>query len=264
MEKAYMIRNDGKAIPVTQHLYGNMDEVTETLFAGEWLYNNTNNSETKKAFINLVACYARFYEGLEDAQTLISDLCDVIGTYPYVYLTAGFVQAHSGEIEAAFDACASGGRSDIQVYSREVINELNQEFLRARYGGLYNTDKSSREMVFRVSSSGFNWYDIIWTFVYENKNLISSVTIVRDEESTGMSNEFYRAKDGSLYNQMPVDDFLTESGNPVIETSDPVRKLRLTGAPLSEMKNLPMNADRIKYRYNCIVQQENRLRTFWF
>lgn len=33
MYQAYMIRNDGEAIPVKIHVYGNPDEVEETIYA---------------------------------------------------------------------------------------------------------------------------------------------------------------------------------------------------------------------------------------
>lgn len=264
MEKAYMIRNDGKAFPVTQHLYGNMDEVTETLFAGEWLYDHTQNEQTKQDFIDLVAVYARFYEQLTITETLEEQLIAVIKSYPYRYLSAAFVSKHIDAIKKAFDMCElSVGNSMMQALSKIVIDELNQEFLRARYGGMYNTKASSREMVFRVSSNNFNWYNIIWQFVYDHKPVIDTVTIVRDEESTGVPNYFYHAKDGSEYNNYPVDDFIMEKGNPVIESKDPVRNLLLSGAPLSALKTLPMNKERIAYRVKCLLQQENRCRSFW-
>lgn len=38
---AWMLRRDGEAFPVIQHLYGSLDCVEETLYAGEWLYRHT-------------------------------------------------------------------------------------------------------------------------------------------------------------------------------------------------------------------------------
>ena len=265
MENAYMIRNDGNAIPVVQHLYGNIDEVTETLYAGEWLYEHTRYEKTKQLFINLIASYARFYEGLESSKSLISDLKAIITGYPYKYLSTGFVDAHAKEIQKAFDQLEmSSGKSLMQSQMQEIIDELNQEFLRARYGGLYNTKSSSREMVFRVSSTDFNWYNIIWQFVYDHEKVIDSVTIVRDEESTGVINGFYRSKSGQEYNQYPTQDFIMEKGSPVIETRDMVKDfLSRAVGPLSELKELPINADRIKYRLKALRCQENKDRRFY-
>ena len=56
---AWMIRNDGKAIPVSVHAYGNKDveDVEETIYASEWLYNNTNHDEIKSVIIEFIACW---------------------------------------------------------------------------------------------------------------------------------------------------------------------------------------------------------------
>lgn len=37
MNNAYMIRQDGKLIPVTVHIYGSTDDPEETLYAAEWM-----------------------------------------------------------------------------------------------------------------------------------------------------------------------------------------------------------------------------------
>ena len=39
---AWMLRQDGEAFPVIQHLYGSLECVEETLYAGEWLYKHTS------------------------------------------------------------------------------------------------------------------------------------------------------------------------------------------------------------------------------
>jgi hypothetical protein len=94
--------------------------------------------------------------------------------------------------------------------------------------------------------------------------MIDCVTIVRDEESTGVINGFYRAKDGRDYNRYPIDDFIMEKGNPVVETSDKVRfyLANATGSLLS-MKMLPLNSTRIDYRLKALRCQENKERVFY-
>ena len=106
--------------------------------------------------------------------------------------------------------------------------ELNQEFLRARYGGMYNTVVGSREMVFRVSSMGFNWFNIIWNFVENNKSKIDCVTICADEESTGREAYYYN-HNGTIFYRTPVDEFIMLSGNPIVEKlkKNPVYKIYL-------------------------------------
>ena len=58
MANAWMIRYDGKEIPVTVHIYGSTEDVEETLYASEWLYNNTTDSSVKEQIRSLVATYA--------------------------------------------------------------------------------------------------------------------------------------------------------------------------------------------------------------
>ena len=73
-------------------------------------------------------------------------------------------------------------------------------------------------MYFRVSSVGFNWFNIIWQFVYDHRNVIDYVTIVKDEESTGYKDYYYSHGD-TVYNHLPTKDFIEQSGNPYIEST---------------------------------------------
>ena len=45
---AWMLRQDGEAFPVIQHLYGSLECVEETLYAGEWLYKHTSIPTTQQ------------------------------------------------------------------------------------------------------------------------------------------------------------------------------------------------------------------------
>lgn len=56
----------------------------------------------------------------------------------------------------------------------EKVKKLNQKFLRVRYGGMYYTNTISKEMIFHISSIGFNWYNIIYKFV---KNALYQIEI---------------------------------------------------------------------------------------
>ena len=211
MEKAYMIRNDGKYIPITQHIYGskNIEDIDETLAAAEWLYKNTKNNSTKNLIIDFIVLYGKSL----NSDNIISAIIDDINNKPYKFLSENFIKSISDLIEENSKKDINYALNDLN----DLVNyELNQEFLRARYGGMYNTSNSSREMVFRISSIGFNWFNIIYEFVYNNRSQIDTVTIVRDEESTGMTNYYY--KHGSkVFNKLPIDEFITISGNPVVE-----------------------------------------------
>ena len=241
---AYMIRNDGKAIPCIQHIYGSDSVIDETLYASEWLYNNTQYSDTKAAIIQLIAVWGQSLPGSGD--TTIKIIRDMRNK-PYKVLSERFINTISNSVNKHADG-------DIDKLNKSVNLQLNQEFLRARYGGMYNTNSSSREMVFRISSVGFNWYNIIWEFVTKNKRYIDRVTIVRDEESTGTFG-YYKTNKGELYKEIPVSEFIAERGNPVIESSgniydiNGIDKIILnnlrSGSSIQFLENLNINQGRL-------------------
>lgn len=206
MYNAYMFRNDGKEIPVKVHPYGNPEDCLETLYASQWLYNNTAHKEVKDLVLTFIKTFA--YEELGATENIIGELEEWISNLPYIVLTKEFLD----KIPEVEDVPIG----NLDNLNKMVCLELNQEFMRARFGGLVNTSVGSREMVFRISSNNFNWFNIIFEFVYRNRNNIGTVTIVKDEEATGYENYFYK-HGGEVYNNMPVDDFIMQSGNPIIE-----------------------------------------------
>ena len=104
----------------------------------------------------------------------------------------------------------------IELYE-EVNDEFNNEFLRLRMGGLLYQERDG-SAYFRVSSNGFNWFNVIWKTVFDNKGVISDVTIVKDFQSgkTFRTDDYYIAK-GKKINRMPTEEFLTLPGNPIVE-----------------------------------------------
>ena len=206
MYNAYMIRNDGKEIPVKVHPYGNPKDVEETLYASQWLYRNTKHEDVKRTVLMLLRAFA--YEELGVTEGVLDELKEWIKTFKYVVLTEEFLD----EIPELDDIPLE----HLDELNTLVCHELNQEFLRARLGGYVNSSASSKEMVFRISSIGFDWFNIIYMFVHDHKRDIETVTIAKDEESTGYENYFYKHK-GNVFNQMPVNEFLELSGNPVVE-----------------------------------------------
>ena len=216
--KAFMIRNDGTIFPVKVHYYGNpsVEDAEETIYASEWLFNHTNHSSTKQIILEFlhswiyVLCDEKVLDASESE--LLTMFYDEIDDRNYKFLTKDFVQTNIKQIKNAKIFYDIDSFSNL---NRLINEELNQEFLRARYGGMYDSSTGSREMVFRISSANFNWFDIIWNFVYNNKNFIDTVTIVSDYESTGRK-QYYKEK-GIVFNQVPINDFLTLSGNPVFE-----------------------------------------------
>ena len=253
MYNACMISRKGRVYSVESHPYMDYDFIQMNLEAGLWFYEHTTNPDVKQAYIDLLAYYIKNEYGSVDA------LCSL--EIPSIDKIASFIQKHIKEITKAIENDTLSIKEILDV----LVKESNQEFMRVRYGGVYKTVSGVREIYFRISSFGFNWYNIIWEYVYTNKNQIDYVTIARDIASTG-SGEYYNGKNGE-YNNMPIEDFLSESGNPVIEWKDKlpsVRRHLALGGMLKDIENLPMNPDRAERELECIMEAENNRPRFYY
>ena len=206
---AWMLRRDGKAIQVPVHAYGDEEDSEYILMNAEWLYNNTSSNETKSDIINLLAVYAVNNDCID-----VSTFANYIIENDYLQIKVKFLEKISNNLEKAIDLTISGKNYDEEYFNKKVINDLNQEFCRVRAGGEYDSDGSLGDLYFRTSSSNFNWFDVIWEFVYNlyKQHKVKTVTIVRDKESTD--------EDKVYYNRMPVEEFITLSGHPYIESID--------------------------------------------
>ena len=85
---------------------------------------------------------------------------------------------------------------------------LNEEFTRTRYGGIYNTLRGNQDLYFRISTDNFEWINIFRNFIENFNRHIETVTVVRDEESTGDINTFYKTKSDEFINKMPLSKFM--------------------------------------------------------
>ena len=252
-----MIRRDGKAFAVDAHPYMDYDFVQMNLESGVWFYEHTLNSEFKQAYIDYIAYCAKEVFKFEELElNLLIGMLDA----QFAQKFKRFVKEYIGEIQRSFEESHWSKKYLLDI----LVKESNQEFLRERYGGVYKTAPGVREVYFRLSSTGFNWYYIIWQFVYENRDKIDDVTIVRDIASTG-SGEIYRGKHGK-YEHMSVEDFICESGNPVIEwekKNPSVRKHLALGGTIKGIKDLPINPLNAKKAYELLKDEENRFPQFW-
>lgn len=249
---AFMIRNDGVIFPVKVHPYGNEDVefIEETLASSEWLYYHTQHDTTKKLVCKLIKTWI-LNSNYDPYKSLLYNIQREIKNRPYKYLTTEFIESVISEIENEEPI------DSLETLNKLVCLELNQEFLRARYGGMYNTNPASREMVFRVSSAEFNWFDIIWKFVNDNKLVIDYVTICSDEESTGKESYYYNYKDHIFY-KIKTDEFIVLSGNPVIESTNrlsDVKYLLSKGHSLLE-SDRNKNYERIVFNHTLRREKE--------
>lgn len=126
-----------------------------------------------------------------------------------------------------------------QTKDDSLLSELNtltnNEFCRVRtsnykvpYGG------NNGQIYFRISSNnGFNWFDAIYNTVLKYDNL-DYVTVVKDAQAFKDVRDFdYYKIGGKEINQMPIEEFLTSPGNPILENKE---SLMEEGS--AEMENL--------------------------
>lgn len=195
---AWMLRNDGMAIPCIQHIYANVNELDETLYAAEWLYKNTTSEKARETVLRLILSYGLMLDGEMPVEALKKD----IRNKPYVFITEDFIDSISFSI-------AKYPSGDIAELSKNVEMMLNEEFTRTRYGGIYNTLRGNQDLYFRISTDNFEWINIFRNFIENFNRHIETVTVVRDEESTGDINTFYKTKSGELINKMPLVEFMS-------------------------------------------------------
>lgn len=195
---AWMLRNDGVAIPCIQHIYANVNELYETLYAAEWLYKNTTSEKARETVLRLILSYGLMLDGKTPIEALKKD----IRNKPYVFITEDFIDSISFSI-------TNYPSGDISELSKNVEMMLNREFTRTRYGGMYNTIRDNKDLYFRISVDNFEWIDIFKNFIENFNGYIETVTVVRDEESTGDINTFYKTKSGELINKMPLVEFMS-------------------------------------------------------
>ncbi len=202
---AWMIRKDGERIPCLQHIYANADELYETLYAAQWLYQNTLDKKAKELVVRLILRYGAMQN---ERRGPFENIYLDIKSKPYVFLTKAFVygleKALSGEIERYYS-----GKEELKYLCQEVEKRLNSEFLRARYGGLYHTVKGKKAYIFAsLPQNGFDWMPIIRAFITDFDREVYTISVVSDEESTGKC-FFYNAPNEKPIDQMPVCEFLS-------------------------------------------------------
>lgn len=195
---AWMLRNDGVAIPCIQHIYANANELDETLYAAEWLYKNTISENARETVSRLILSYGLMLDGKTPVEALKKD----VRNKPYVFLTEDFIDSISFSI-------IKYPPGDISELSKNAEIMLNSEFTRTRYGGMYNTLRDNKDLYFRISTNNFEWSDIFRKFIESFDGHIETVTVMRDEESTGDINTFYKTESGKLINKMPLSEFMS-------------------------------------------------------
>lgn len=226
--KAWMLRNDGKAFPCMHHLYVMNDEdLASEAEVAAFIYST--NSGDKEYAAHVLDCWMALliedklmYDYTEDE--LDETISNAVKSLPYRFLypisTQQLLEIRRHEnsysnIDEFYDY-VDEIHSNREYISDTIKKSLNQQFCRVRYGGQYDS-KGTSDIWFRISSVGFNWANVIYIFTAENyKKLdVDRIYICRDYESDngeelGKPEYFYKAKDGAVYFNMPIDEYLQE------------------------------------------------------
>jgi hypothetical protein len=205
MNEAYHIKNDGTAIPVKVHVYAQADLMRAIAFLLK--YDEEDKEKIENIFTQFVISLWLEHGSLrvEDVFNLQEKTREYRESYVEEIISVLFRRLQPTLMLRSTMGSLEDGIDYIQA-TTEINEILDQVFLRARYGGYYVTGcgADSREMVFRISSHGFDWGDIIWRFVFDHQRFIDSITVVRDTGGTG------RGKVYGQYEQFPVDEFITD------------------------------------------------------
>lgn len=193
---AWMLRQDGKAFPCQFHYYCSPSEIDETIFTAEWLYGATQRDETRCKIIDLIAAYGI---SLHPKRNLVRNLLIAIKNQPSFFLSHDFVIRHAGEFFYV-------DPQRIPDLSDAIMHAVNDEFLRTRLGGLYDTVPGNRGLYFRVSGPDFDWLPVIHAFAKNHDDIADTVTVIWDPESTGRS-AYWPDRNGRVLDHVPLSEF---------------------------------------------------------
>ena len=228
-ETAWMLRNDGNSFPVKVHIYvmDNDDLSSEAEAASFILATHSQDKELCEEVLS--AWMALLLENKVYLDISYDDLIETLKNclrtlpykFPYSLTESEYVNIFCEKskvvnMDQLYDYVDEVRESLSQLSSR-IKSSLNQQFCRSRYGGQYDTYSGNSCMWYRISSEGFNWANVIYLDISEKKKRYptDSISICRDYESDygddlNQKEYFYKAKDGSAYYMMPLDEFLRE------------------------------------------------------
>ena len=289
-EKAWMIRNDNLVIPIkTIHPYGKPKFAImskENIEVLSFLYKYGNNQEIVKQYFVVYFAYFITKTIIEhklektDYEKIINYLIELESDSLWLENKkfTKFWNLYQNDIIKYLKTGFK--KEDIKYINQAINNELNQTFLRARFGGLYNSCADNQGIYFRISSGGFDWNNTIYSFLekYQRELGIKTVTIVRDKESTG-SGAVYKTNKSIAIEQMPVDSFWNESEGKIPELEkfntkeeDLYRRgprmiiegFLKQGKSLNDFKLIPkvIGNDELYDQYHSICEYENHLPVF--
>jgi hypothetical protein len=238
--RAWMIDQSGNAITVDYHpYYRDGDFIDSALFL--YAYSDVSWMDV---FVKYYLAYSLVNFSDEDISDLSEDitasiLMDAVNKAnqhhsagdwcPSESVYRSMIDSFVNEYDASMFCTRDEAVRIVNNYKSKdwtiVGHDINQLYLRARLGGEYNSKPGNKSIYFRIGSVGFDWSNIIYFFVNDNKSGIDDVTIERDAESDNDSNGLkyvYRNRKEDPYFHMPADEYLSEEHTPIIANIDRV------------------------------------------
>lgn len=204
-DTAYMLRNDGEVFKLEEiHPYI-MNINTQPKVAIRSIINNPND-------------LSWFYQNTKQSllKNLIQDF--IVNCITNYQLNPNKVLELYNLFNIKNIETSSQSIDNLEESIIKINNMANQEFCRFRTSNeLVNNGSSNKDIYFRISSHGFNWFNLIWDLVHNNRKWIESITIESDFESKG--NSVIYNHNGHSFDHMKIEDFINLKGNPIIESS---------------------------------------------
>ena len=248
--RAWMLRNDGVAYPVTQHIYVmNTDDLSSEADAASFLvYSDARDLQYAEYVLDcwmalLIEQYVSYDATSEEIDSaILSQLSNVPYHFTFELSDDEMLRIHHNQnnfndVDSLYEF-ADSVRSNLANISDTIKKSLNQQFCRVRYGGQYRTE-GSNDLWFRISSTGFNWADVMYEFASKiyYSYAVDYIYICRDYESDygeeeGHPEYFYKASDGTVYFHMPIEEYFSEE-----HESNPVFASTYVSTPLSYLND---------------------------
>lgn len=237
--KAWMLRQDGVDFPVIVHFYASGDDDLSSEAECAAFLVKSGSKDIDLAYQVLDAWMAILIENKIDYDAdeikLINTLTRELNGLPYHFqynISVGdLINIHNAlgnytDIDSLYDYIDG---LDIKKMQEDIRRSINQQFCRVRYGGRLDEEKGGQGALWcRISSIGYNWANTLYVWVANHYRglKVDRISICRDYESDygdadGMPDYFYKAKDGTPYYELPIEDYLAEEHehSPVFSTS---------------------------------------------
>lgn len=197
MGLAWMLKYDGTAIPVTVHVYGDEEDLAMSAEAALFLYVHSKESDVQrlvKDFFYNYCCYIltqwMYSSGdmTTDFKNLKECLKDHLGGNPGKSVNMSqdqaidIIMSDVEFTEECYNNMCDIGYNITETAGAAVTRQLNEDYIRVRANGEFNTSPSQKGTIFfRISSKYRSWNNVICTFIDKYFRAIMKWVIVEEE-----------------------------------------------------------------------------------